>query len=339
MKLKKLLTMCLADKWLKLLAIALAIVTWVYVSQKISGIDTKTVQLRFTPPPNHYIMAEDWGKVKVTVEGSAAAVRQLPDKLDAHIDVAERKKEAIPANFPDTLRLTIRLASSDIQNLPPGLSVKSFEPSEVNITIDRIVQKRVPVEIDPAEDLDGLVKTGFEIYRIYAVPNQVVIRGPRSVLRGVDSIHPKPIPISGLSNDFTVKNWELETAVKHNGKMLDCLQVENLDQVTIVVIPKKEKAVVKNVRLEVRGLPGLIYLVFTEDNTKPFTTVPEVEIEGPEKALADATVRAFIDLTDILDPQKQPQVRRALQFAVDPGIEVLTKPPFVMVHIKRAPTE
>ena len=338
MNLKKLLGICLADKWLKLLAVAFAIVTWVYVSQITRDDKTKDVRLRFKAPDSHFIMPGHRAEVEVTVEGPAVALARLPENLVAHIDVAEKKKGTMPEGSAPR-SLGISLSPSDIQNLPAGLTVKGFEPSKVNITLDKMDQKRVPVAIDAEADLNGLVKDGFEIYRIYAAPNQVVVRGPRSVLSGVESVHPKPIPISGLNKDFTVKNWPLETTVDHSGTLIDCLQVANLDQVTIKVIPKKEKATVKNVRVEVRGLPGFVYAVLTEDNTKPFTAVPQVEIQGPKTALADATVRAFIDLTDILDPNDKPEVKREVQFAVGPDIEVLTKPPSVMVKIKMAPAE
>ncbi len=338
MKPKKLLEMCLADKWLKLLAVALAIVTWVYVSQITSDTARKRVRLKLEAPPNHFILDANRDAVDATVKGSAAAMRLLPERLVAVVDVAEKKADAIRRGITAPVTLNIRLVPADIQNLPPTLSVKEFEPARVTITLDRIDQKRLPVVIDPATDLSGLVKPGFEIYTIYPVPKEVVVRGPRSVLSTLESVHPYPIPVSKLDKDFSVKNWRIKTTVDHNGSRLDCLQVANLDEVIIKVIPKKEKAIVKNVRVEVRGLPGLIYVVLTEDNTKPFTIVPEVEIRGLKEALADATVRAFIDLTDIVDPDEKPEVRRALQFDVAPGIEVLTKPPSVMVQIKKAPT-
>ena len=103
-----------------------------------------------------------------------------------------------------------------------------------------------------------------------------------------------------------------------------------------VAIAKAGKATVKNVRIEVRGLAGVLYVVLTADKTKPFTIVPEVEISGPEKALPDATVRAFVDLTDIIDAGA-PEQMRTLQFATAPGIKVVTTPPTVFVQIKKAP--
>ena len=338
MKLKKLINVCFADKWLKLLAVALAIVTWVYVSQITRDTETESLRLEFKAPADHFIMDANHGAVFVTVEGSAAAMRLLPNNLIAVVDVAEKKADAIRRGITAPVTLNIRLVPADIQNLPPTLDVKEFDPARVTITLDRMDQKRLPVVIDPTADLAGLVKPGFEIYTIYPVPKEVVVRGPKSVLSTLESVHPYPIPVSALDKDFSVKKWRIKTTVEHNGKPIDCLQVANLEEIIIKVVPKKEKAVVKNVRVEVRGLPGLIYSVFTEDNTKPFTVVPEVEILGPKKALADATVRAFIDLTDILDPKDKPQVMRALQFTVAPGIEVLTKPPSVMVQIKKAPT-
>jgi len=333
---KKIIDVCCADRWLKLLAIALAVVTWVYVSGQSYGTGTKTVRLHFKVPDDYYILAEDWGEVKATVEGSAVDMRLLPDTLTAEIDVIARKKDDIPEEFGAPLSLSIKLSSSDIRNLPPSLVVREFEPSRVSVTLDKMDEKVLLVDIDKKKDLNVQLDEGLEIHEFYWSPKRLIVRGPKSVLAGMDSIHPKPIVLDNLVAGPFKTIRRLQTVVQN----MDCLQPEKPSvEVTIRVIDKREKATIKTVRVEVRGFPEFEYSVFTEDKTKPFTEITEVEIRGPKKTLEDPRVRAFIDLTDITDPKEKPEVKRAVQFAAEPGVDVLTKPPSVMVQIKARPTE
>jgi hypothetical protein len=333
---KKIIDVCCSDKWLKLLAIALAVVTWVYVSGKSYGTDRKIVRLHFRAPADYYILAEDWGKVTATVEGSAAEVRLLPKELTAEIDVIARKKGDIPKPFGAPLSLSIKLSSSDIRNLPPSLVVREFEPSRVSVTLDKMDEKLLLVDIDREKDLNVQLDEGLEIHEFYWSPKRLFVRGPKSVLAGMDSIHPKPTTLNNLAaGPFDTKR-PLQTVAQN----MDCLQPETPSvEVHIRVIDKRGKATIKNVRVEVRGFPEFEYSVFTEDKTKPFTEITGVEIRGPKKALEDPRVRAFIDLTDITDSKEKPEVKRTVQFAAEPGVDVLTKPPSVMVQIKARPTE
>lgn len=336
----RILEACLADKWFKLLALGLAVITWVYVNSRTVGSAEKDVELVFKDPPNYFILARHRTMVRATVEGPRADVRSLPKTLLAEIDVAEKKKGSFPTDFdvPPTVKLS--LARSDIRNLPPRVTIK-FKRDEVRITLDKIEEKWLPVEVDDKKDLNIQVAEGFEVHKFYWSPKHVYVRGPKSVLAKMESIRPLPIVITGLSGPLqTDQPLDTTWPIRGRGKPVKCLQPRTPNiRVLIEVIPKREKAKIRNVLLEVRGLPGLLYTVFTEDKTKLFTEVAEVEILGPKKALDDPRVRAFVDLTDIKDPKEKPEVKRKLQFSAEPDIEVLTKPPSVVVQIKAGATE
>jgi len=338
--LKKILEACLADKWFKLLALGLAVITWVYVNSRTAGSDEKKIELVFKNPPNYFILTKHRTMVRATVEGPRADVRSLPKTLIAEIDVAQKKKGSLPTDFdvPPTVKLS--LVRSDIRDLPPRVTIK-FKRDEVRITLDKIEGKWLPVEVDDKKDLKVQVAEGFEVHKFYWSPKHVYVRGPKSVLAKMESIRPLPIVITGLSGPLqTDQPLNTTWPIRDRGKVVHCLQPRTPNiRVLIEVIPKREKAKIENVPLEVRGLPGLLYTVFIEDKTKLFTEVAEVEIRGPKKALDDPRVRAFVDLTDIKDPKKKPEVKRELQFSAEPDIEFLTKPPSVVVQIKAGATE
>ena len=334
---KKILEACLADKWLKLLALGLAVITWVYVNSRTVGSAEKDVELVFKDPPNYFVLAKHRTMVRATVEGPRADVQSLPKTLLAEIDVAEKKKGSLPTDFdvPPTVKLS--LARSDIRDLPPRVTIK-FKRDEVRITLDKIEEKWLPVEVDDKKDLKVQVAEGFEVHKFYWSPKHVYVRGPKSVLAKMENIRPQPIVITGLSGPLqTDQPLDTTRPIPGRGNAVNCLQLRTPNiRVLIEVIPKREKAKIKNVPLEVRGLPGFLYTVLNEPKTEPFTKVAEVEILGPKKALDDPRVRAFVDLTDIKDPKEKPEVKRELQFSAEPGLEVLTKPPSVVVQIKTA---
>lgn len=88
------------------------------------------------------------------------------------------------------------------QIVPPrDVQVTAISPSEINLDVDRLAQKRVSVEpvIEPPD-------TGFEITgNTQVTPESVDIRGPEKLLKRIKSVGTDPVSLKGEKSKFTIE--------------------------------------------------------------------------------------------------------------------------------------
>lgn len=331
----------LKDKWLKLLSVALAIGVWLYVNDKTQGEkeDNFKVQVVLNRPPDRFILEQKWPHVTVTLRGPTSAVNQIrANTLKVAIDVAARLKDKLLTEPQGPQKAYVPIELADVQDLPPNVTVRGLHPSGLSVTLDRMDRKRLEVK----QVLTGKIQDDLNM-KVYLDPKQVIVRGPKSVLDQLDMIETLPVDIDQMGPGTWQPETPLNTTPKANAKPVGpagCLS-PNPSKVTvwIEITAKGDKAKKANVPVEVHGLPGLRYKVLNVDKTKPFTHIPEVEIQGPKKLVKDARVRAFVDLTDVTDPKETPEKTIEVQLSAPPKIEILTQPPKVTVQILAETTE
>nr|WP_320190405.1 diadenylate cyclase [uncultured Desulfobacter sp.] len=79
--------------------------------------------------------------------------------------------------------------------LPPGIRLKNIEPDQVELTLDTMAEKQVPVQADFSGKLpDGLIMT-----RIKVVPETVNIKGGELSLDSVTTVFTEKIPLENLT--------------------------------------------------------------------------------------------------------------------------------------------
>ncbi|WP_320042429.1 diadenylate cyclase [uncultured Desulfobacter sp.] len=79
--------------------------------------------------------------------------------------------------------------------LPPGIRLKNIEPDQVELTLDTMAEKQVPVQADFSGKLpDGLIMT-----RIKVVPETVSIKGGELSLDSVTTVFTEKIPLENLT--------------------------------------------------------------------------------------------------------------------------------------------
>ncbi len=350
----KLMDFILRNRWLKLLAIFLAVLTWVYVSQQSYKTDIiREVPVQFggltissgSGVREYFILAQTWRTLELTVSGPTNAMDQLrKSRLVAEVDVARRATGSLSGNLDSVQNVSVQILPEDILNLPPGITVSQIKPREISLTLDEIDEKQMVVDIDHKRDLRGELKSGLRIANIYPIPKRVIVRGPRSVLAARETIHPAdPLPIGNIQDAMM---WQPERTLDRwaiiNDRPVECLRPDPaVVKLWIEIRLHKETAKIKDVPIEVRGRPDLTYVVLDMTKTRPMHTLPEIEIRGPGSPsdLEKATVRAYLDLFDIADPKAKPETTLAVQFDHAPEIEIVTKPPEVVVQIKSANVE
>jgi len=319
----KIVAALLKNKWIKLLSLVLATATWVYVKQKsYDNRENQRVVLVLQIPENKFLLTQKLPVLYVTVGGPLHAVEELRENsLTAEIDLLQ-KLGKLPDASVAPQPVTVPISPSDVQGLPPGVEITELKPSRVTIRLDEMVERPLTVKVDRGTDLIGKVREDCEVYAVKAVPDHVLLRGPKSILdrrrkRG-ESIHPLPINISGLGPNEWHPVRALDPSDKESG-LANCLtQLEEV-KVWITVGPKKTNRVVKNVKVTISGLPpGFTYTMLAADTYKPLLTVDEVEIKGPRKSLDAVQLRAIVDVADVDDPKEHPEVTRRIRYSVVP---------------------
>jgi len=85
-------------------------------------------------------------------------------------------------------------------NLPSGLRVTRLSPSFIDLKLERRKQKEIPVKIT----LAGEPLPGYQIGRIMAVPDKVVVEGGETELKGVSEVTTESVDLDGVNEGFSV---------------------------------------------------------------------------------------------------------------------------------------
>ncbi|MDQ5872155.1 MAG: CdaR family protein [Acidobacteriota bacterium] len=178
---------------LKLLALAIALGVWFALSgQRRERISERSYRIPLSLiniPARTMVASPLPGGVDVRVRGPFTALRQLePEKLEAVIDLR---------NAPPGER-QYRFAPEDI-NVPPEVEIIAIAPAEVQVALDRIGDKLLPIV--PA--LAGDVAAGFEVVDVTAAPRVARIVGPAAALEKMTGVGTEPISLANRSATFS----------------------------------------------------------------------------------------------------------------------------------------
>jgi YbbR domain-containing protein len=151
------------------------------------------------------------------------------------------------------------------QIIPPrDVQVTAISPSEINIDVDRLAQKKVGVEpaIGPPDE-------GFEIAgRPQVTPDTIVIRGPEKLLRKIKSVGTNPVSLKGEKSKFTI-----EVPIRPPYTLVE-ITGGNTVRVTVEIREKILEKEFNNLNINFVNFDGLSYE--TDEDI-----VTELAFEGP----------------------------------------------------------
>jgi YbbR domain-containing protein len=128
--------------------------------------------------------------VDVRVSGPRTLLMKVsPNDISIAVDLTDLKP-----GLTTFKRLEERL------NLPSGLRVTRLSPSFIDLKLERIKQKEVPVKIS----LNGEPLPGDQIGRIRAVPDKVVVEGGETELKSVSEVTTEEVDLNGVNEGFSV---------------------------------------------------------------------------------------------------------------------------------------
>ncbi len=255
----------------KVLSLLLALTAWLYV-QSDTVVETK---LRV---PVDWAVPDDLGAIE-PLPGTATL------KLRGTRSAMRRAEEASPRLVMDLAQLglgahTLELFPEAVQGLPVGVEAVEVSPSSLSLTLDERVNRRVPVVAEQV----GEPAPGFRVEGIVLEPSVVEVRGPRAVIKTLESVSIVPVDVSGMAVD-TIVDVQLQPP------RAVVLADEVNARASVHVVPELEQRVFASVPVTVWRQPGW----------RADIDVVEITLEGPSGRVRDMTtedVVAFVHLPD-----------------------------------------
>ncbi len=182
----------IVNNWhLKLLSLFFALLLWLFVMGEQKAEVGYTVPLELKNLPVNLVVANEVPSlVDVRISGPRTLLSNLqPSALSMSVDL-----EGLQPGLTTFKRLDQNL------NIPSMLRVSRLSPSYVEVKLERLRQKTVPVRVLISGDL----ATGAILKTVKATPATVVIEGAESEVKNVGMVETEMIDISAVQESFTL---------------------------------------------------------------------------------------------------------------------------------------
>lgn len=182
----------LAENWLlKVLSLVFALVLWFFVigERRLEVGYAVPLQLKNTPA-GLMVANEVPTLVDVRISGPRTLLMNLrPTDINISVDLKD-----LQPGLTSFKRLEERL------NIPSGLKVTRLSPSFVDVKLDRVNEKAVPVRVETS----GTPADGFRIASLGVVPDRVTVVGAESELKDVHEVVTEAVAVEGAQESFTL---------------------------------------------------------------------------------------------------------------------------------------
>jgi YbbR domain-containing protein len=179
------------ENWmLKFISLAFAVVLWFFVMGESRMEVTHVVPLEYENLSEELMIANEVPtSVSIRISGPRALqVNLSPDDISLSVDL-----EKLPAGVTSFKRLEESL------NIPSGLKITRISPSYVDVKLERIRDRDVPVRVI----LTGEPELGFMVKSFKTVPKKVTVSGAESELKGVSEVVTEGIDLTNVQESFS----------------------------------------------------------------------------------------------------------------------------------------
>jgi YbbR domain-containing protein len=182
----------LSDNWvLKLLSLAFALILWFFVmgERKLEVGYAVPLELK-NVPPEMMVANEVPSLVDVRLSGPRTLLMNLsPKDISISVDLVDLKP-----GLTSFKRLEERL------NIPSGVKVTRLSPSFIDVKLERIKEKVVPLKVV----FSGVPAEGFQLGPVELKPDRVTVAGAESEIKDVIEVATEPVQVEGVKESFTL---------------------------------------------------------------------------------------------------------------------------------------
>ncbi len=181
----------LTRHWMmKLFCIVLAFAVWQSVRENISfEVVVADVPVTVTAGDGRAVSDQSADTVNITFRGSRDDIRFISsDQVEVKVDIS---------NHPDRLRQTVKFSPRYVK-APSHAHAVQFDPPEVTVTVDREVERVLPVKAV----LEGELPQGIQMEQTVCTPASVKVRGAERLLSELEQVRTVPVSLDGRYNSF-----------------------------------------------------------------------------------------------------------------------------------------
>ncbi len=232
---------------------------------------TLAIPVRLEHMPHDLIPVRNIPVLEARLKGPSRTLKALKGpQLFYKIDLSRAKPGPLFIKiFPERIKV------------PRRVSVLGIDPASFTITIEKRMEKIVPVVADLNKD----PASGYIISRVVATPSMVRLTGPMNVLDKISAVRTTPVDVEGLTETIKKKvalNLNQNPHVQAIG-----------DSLVEVEIGVKEKIVEKWLDIAIQATGSNYRYVISPDRIKIF-------LRGPMNTLRKLTqenaVQVYVDL-------------------------------------------
>ncbi len=159
---------------------------WVSFSKGMETLASHEVPIEFMNPDQKMeILSTSTSNAKLLLSGSRTLINSIkPEQIKIKINLS---RSAIGIN-----KLSI---SKENISLPPGIRLKKIEPSELDVTLDTLIEKELPVQ----PNWIGKLPEGLKMKEARAIPPTVNVIGGGLALKDISTIFTEQISLDKLT--------------------------------------------------------------------------------------------------------------------------------------------
>jgi YbbR domain-containing protein len=281
------------DNWpLKLLALALAVLVWLYANSVVIRTTTIEAALDVTHPPTVEVTVNPENRrVALLVSGPTSVIEEL-SRRNIRIVCGIAGVENLQADRVDKVLLDEKM----VTDLPGQIQVTRFRPSTFELTVRPLATMTFPV--NPPVTV-GRPAPGYQVGRTEIRGlSSVIVTGPGSVLgrmqeelRGVDT---EPVDVTNRSESIKDRKLRIQTVVRLDNATVERIRCDDAVEAFVEIRRVNATAVIQAVPISVLTAPDSPREVeITSRN--PI----DLAVEGPAESLQNLTadqVQAFVDV-------------------------------------------
>lgn len=176
---------------MKVLCLILAFAVWQAVRESTS-FETMVsgVPVSIVTGEGFAVLDQSADTVRIRFRGSREDIRFLSsDRISVQVDISGRN---------DRLRQTVKLSPRYVK-APSRAHAVQFEPEEITVTMDREVERVLPVKAA----LTGTLPEGIQVENTVCDPATVRVRGAEQLLVDLEQVRTAPINLDGRYRSFS----------------------------------------------------------------------------------------------------------------------------------------
>jgi DNA integrity scanning protein DisA with diadenylate cyclase activity len=140
--------------------------------------------------PGLEIIETSVNTVRLELSGSGALIKSIrPDQVKVQLDLS---KGVTGAN-------TFAITPKDV-SLPPGVELRTVRPAAVEVTLDVLAKKELPVQVDWA----GKLSQGLTVIQTKISPEKVQVTGPKRFLEKLSTLYTEKVYVDHIDKSGTL---------------------------------------------------------------------------------------------------------------------------------------